>query len=44
VRTKAEPVVTSAEGGQAHCQINHPGLKQQVEFDGLEEATIKNKT
>jgi pimeloyl-ACP methyl ester carboxylesterase len=34
---KAERVVTSAEGGEAHCQINNPSLKHQIEFDWLDE-------
>ncbi len=34
---KTERVVTSAEGGEAHCQINNPSLKHQIEFDWLDE-------
>jgi hypothetical protein len=34
---KAERVVTSAEGGEAHCQINNPSLKHQIEFDWLDD-------
>jgi hypothetical protein len=30
-------VVASAEGGEAHCQINNPSLKHQIEFDWLDE-------
>ena len=33
---KTERVVTSAEG-EAHCQINNPSLKYQIEFDWLDE-------
>jgi pimeloyl-ACP methyl ester carboxylesterase len=34
---KTERVVTSAEGGEAHCQINNPSLKHQIEFDWLDD-------
>jgi pimeloyl-ACP methyl ester carboxylesterase len=34
---KTERVVTSAEGGEAHCQINDPSLKHQIEFDWLDD-------
>ena len=41
---KTERVVTSAEGGEAHCQINNPSLKHQIEFDWLDDIFKKNKT
>jgi pimeloyl-ACP methyl ester carboxylesterase len=34
---KSERVVLSVEGGEAHCQMNNPSLKHQVEFDWLDE-------
>ena len=34
---KAERIFRSAEGGEAHCQMNNPSLKHQVEFDWLAE-------
>jgi pimeloyl-ACP methyl ester carboxylesterase len=34
---KTERVVTIAEGGEAHCQINNPSLKHQIEFDWLDD-------
>ena len=40
---KTERVVTSAEGGEAHCQINNPSLKHQIEFDWLDEVFKRNK-
>ena len=40
---KTERVVTSAEGGEAHCQINNPSLKHQIEFDWLDDIFKKNK-
>jgi hypothetical protein len=40
---KTERVVTSAEGGEAHCQINNPSLKHQIEFDWLDDIFEKNK-
>jgi pimeloyl-ACP methyl ester carboxylesterase len=41
---KTERVVTSAEGGEAHCQINNPSLKHQIEFDWLDDIFKKDKT
>jgi hypothetical protein len=41
---KTERVVISAEGGEAHCQINNPSLKHQIEFDWLDDIFKKNKT
>jgi pimeloyl-ACP methyl ester carboxylesterase len=41
---KTERVVTSAEGGEAHCQINNPSLKHQIEFDWLDDIFKKNKS
>jgi hypothetical protein len=40
---KTERVVTSEEGGEAHCQINNPSLKHQIEFDWLDGVFEKNK-
>jgi pimeloyl-ACP methyl ester carboxylesterase len=34
---KTERLVTCAEGGEAHCQINNPSLKHQIEFDWLDD-------
>ena len=34
---KAGRIFRSAEGGEAHCQMNNPSLKHQVEFDWLAE-------
>jgi hypothetical protein len=34
---KAERLFRSADGGEAHCQMNNPSLKHQVEFDWLGE-------
>ena len=34
---KAEHIFRSADGGEAHCQMNNPSLKHQVEFDWLGE-------
>lgn len=34
---KAERIFRSAEGGDAHCQMNNPSIKHQVEFDWLGE-------
>jgi pimeloyl-ACP methyl ester carboxylesterase len=34
---KTERVVRLIEGGEAHCTINNPSLKHQIEFDWLDE-------
>ena len=34
---KAERIFRSADGGEAHCQMNNPSLKHQFEFDWLAE-------
>jgi hypothetical protein len=34
---KSERIFRSADGGEAHCQMNNPSLKHQVEFDWLAE-------
>jgi len=34
---KTERVVRALEGGEAHCTINNPSLKHQIEFDWLDE-------
>jgi pimeloyl-ACP methyl ester carboxylesterase len=41
---KTERVVTSTEGGEAHCQVNNPSLKHQIEFDWLDDVFKKNET
>lgn len=34
---KAERLVHGFEGGEAHCTVNNPGLRDQITFDWLEE-------
>lgn len=34
---KTERVVRLVEGGEAHCQMNNPSLKHQIEFDWLDD-------
>jgi pimeloyl-ACP methyl ester carboxylesterase len=34
---KTERVVRALEGGEAHCTMNNPSLKHQIEFDWLDE-------
>jgi len=34
---KTERLVRLIDGGEAHCQMNNPSLKHQIEFDWLEE-------
>jgi pimeloyl-ACP methyl ester carboxylesterase len=34
---KTERLVSALEGGEAHCTINNPSLKHQIEFDWLGE-------
>jgi pimeloyl-ACP methyl ester carboxylesterase len=42
---KTERVILSVEGGEAHCQMNNPSLKHQIEFDWLNDVfTKKPKT
>ena len=40
---KAEHVVSLVEGGEAHCTMNNPSLKHQIEFDWLDDVFKKNK-
>jgi pimeloyl-ACP methyl ester carboxylesterase len=39
---KAEHLVLSVEGGEAHCTVNNPSLKHQIEFDWLDDVFNKN--
>jgi pimeloyl-ACP methyl ester carboxylesterase len=34
---KTEHVVRSVDGGEAHCTLNNPSLKHQIEFDWLDD-------
>jgi pimeloyl-ACP methyl ester carboxylesterase len=34
---KTERLVSLLEGGEAHCQMNNPSLKHQIEFDWLDD-------
>jgi pimeloyl-ACP methyl ester carboxylesterase len=34
---KTERLVRMVDGGEAHCQMNNPSLKHQIEFDWLDE-------
>jgi hypothetical protein len=34
---KTERLVRLVEGGEAHCTINNPSLKHQIEFDWLDD-------
>lgn len=36
-RPKTERLVRALKGGEAHCTINNPSLKRQIEFDWLDE-------
>ncbi len=38
---KAEHIFRSEDGGDAHCQMNNPSLKHQIEFDWLDEVFNK---
>jgi hypothetical protein len=40
---KTERVISSAEGGEAHRQINNPALKHHIEFDWLDDVFTKNQ-
>jgi pimeloyl-ACP methyl ester carboxylesterase len=40
---KTERLVRLNEGGEAHCQMNNPSLKHQIEFDWLDDVFKKNK-
>jgi len=40
---KTERLVTAYEGGEAHCQVNNPSLKHQIEFDWLDDVFEMNK-
>ena len=33
---KAERLISAVEGGEAHCAMNNPSLKHQIEFDWLD--------
>jgi hypothetical protein len=39
---KTERLVRLIEGGEAHCQMNNPSLKHQIEFDWLDDVFKKN--
>jgi hypothetical protein len=41
---KTERVVRSGEGGEAHCTINNPSLKHQIEFDWLDDVFKKSSS
>ena len=34
---KTERLVRLIDGGEAHCQMNNPSLKHQIEFDWLDD-------
>jgi hypothetical protein len=38
---KTERLVRLIEGGEAHCQMNNPSLKHQIEFDWLDDVFKK---
>jgi pimeloyl-ACP methyl ester carboxylesterase len=38
---KAEHIFLSEDGGDAHCQMNNPSLKHQIEFDWLDDVFAK---
>jgi pimeloyl-ACP methyl ester carboxylesterase len=40
---KTEHVVSLVEAGEAHCNLNNPSLKHQIEFDWLDDVFKKNK-
>jgi pimeloyl-ACP methyl ester carboxylesterase len=40
---KTERLVRLIEGGEAHCQMNNPSLKHQIEFDWLDDIFKTNK-
>jgi pimeloyl-ACP methyl ester carboxylesterase len=39
---KAERLVRAVDGGEAHCTLNNPSLKHQIEFDWLDDIFKKN--
>ena len=39
---KTERVVRLVDGGEAHCAMNNPSLKHQIEFDWLDDVFKKN--
>ena len=39
---KTERMVSALEGGEAHCTLNNPSLKHQIEFDWLDDVFKKN--
>jgi pimeloyl-ACP methyl ester carboxylesterase len=40
---KTERLVRLVDGGEAHCQMNNPSLKHQIEFDWLDDVFQTNK-
>jgi hypothetical protein len=38
---KSEHIFRSEDGGDAHCQMNNPSLKHQIEFDWLDDVFAK---
>jgi pimeloyl-ACP methyl ester carboxylesterase len=41
---KTERLVRAVEGGEAHCTLNNPSLKHQIEFDWLDDVFKRNIT
>jgi hypothetical protein len=41
---KTERLVRAVEGGEAHCTLNNPSLKHQIEFDWLDDVFKNNIT
>jgi pimeloyl-ACP methyl ester carboxylesterase len=39
---KTERIVSAVDGGEAHCSLNNPSLKHQIEFDWLDDVFKKN--
>ena len=39
---KTERMVSALDGGEAHCTLNSPSLKHQIEFDWLDDVFKKN--
>jgi pimeloyl-ACP methyl ester carboxylesterase len=40
---KTERLIHFVDGGEAHCNLNNPSLKHQIEFDWLDDVFKKNK-
>jgi pimeloyl-ACP methyl ester carboxylesterase len=40
---KTERLVRLVEGGEAHCQMNNPSLKHQIEFDWLDDVFMTRR-